>query len=49
MLMFAAQALAGGVDGGQAVLRYKKKMMLWGQEEVGYCMMTFVIRWGSFH
>jgi hypothetical protein len=42
----AAQALAGGVSSGQAGLRYKKKMMLWGEAEVGYCMMTFVIRCG---
>jgi opacity protein-like surface antigen len=40
----AVQALAGTVDGGKAGLRYKKKMMLWGDTEVGYCMMTFVIR-----
>jgi hypothetical protein len=43
----AAQALAGGVSAGQAGLRYKKKMMMWGEAEVGYCMMTFVIRWGN--
>jgi hypothetical protein len=41
----ASQALAGGVSAGQAGLRYKKKMMMWGEAEVGYCMMTFVIRW----
>lgn len=25
-------------------LRYKKKMLMWGPDGVGYCMMTFAIR-----
>jgi hypothetical protein len=28
------------------MLRYKKKMVLWGKDHVGYCCMTFVIRNG---
>jgi hypothetical protein len=40
------QVLSGGVDVGSNVLRYKKKMLLWSDKEVGYCMMTFVIRNG---
>ena len=40
------QVLSGRVDDGSNVLRYKKKVLLWSDEEVGYCMMTFVIRNG---
>lgn len=40
----AMQALSGPGGPQQTVLRYKKKMLMWSDAEVGYCMMTFVIR-----
>jgi hypothetical protein len=39
------QALAGRVD-SSAVLRYKKKMVMWGPEVMGYCCMTMMLRNG---
>ncbi|GMH43609.1 hypothetical protein BSKO_11531 [Bryopsis sp. KO-2023] len=39
------QALAGNLSTA-TTLRYKKKMMLWGPQGVGYCLMTFGIRNG---
>lgn len=30
----------------QTSLRYKKKILMWSDTGVGYCMMTFVIRNG---
>ncbi len=40
------QALAGCPAPIDKMLRYKKKMILWGPMHVGYCMMTFIIRNG---
>lgn len=41
------QVLSGSPDTTRHTLRYKRKMVLWGvDQEVGYCMMTFVIRNG---
>ena len=39
------QALAGQVE-GSTVLRYKKKMVMWGPAVMGYCMMTMMLRNG---
>lgn len=38
------QLVSGPGGPQQAALRYKKKMLMWSDAEVGYCMMTFVIR-----
>jgi hypothetical protein len=40
------QVLGGRPTPVDKMLRYKKKMVLWGKDHVGYCCMTFVIRNG---